>query len=65
MNQHDARYELARAHELLSSLPQLLRAVGMAGAEADDLALDARAVATRLRALREEHAARVTTCASC
>jgi hypothetical protein len=65
MSEHEARYQLSRLHETLAELPALLRAVGIAGPDAADLAADAAALNTRLRAVREEHAARISTCATC
>lgn len=60
----DARYGLARLAELLAELPMNLRLAGLFGPEAEDLVDHARTLAVQLRQVREEAAARVTTCAS-
>lgn len=65
MNDHDIRYEISRLHDLLTALPALLRSSGIGGEEAADLTAAAASLNARLRAAREEHAARKSTCASC
>lgn len=61
---HAARYDLALLGVLLRDLGPTLAAAGVAGPEAEALAMEARDFAARVLALRQETAARVTTCAS-
>lgn len=63
-NVADARYGLARLAELLADLQSNLRLAGMFGPDAEHLVDNARILAVQLRQVREEAAARVTTCAS-
>jgi hypothetical protein len=71
MTGHDARYGLWRLQELLAELPHMLRVEGLAGAEAQALAEDARRLGARLLAARhgavasDEAAAREAACARC
>ena len=57
MREAEARYELARLHELLSNLGVTLRAAGIRGEAAEDLVAAARQLDAQLRQVRQEAAA--------